>query len=450
MKLMFIFPCVGRETGASYPRGWCMEPLSMAALSALTPDGIEKVFYDDRLDDIPYDEPADLVCISVETYTARRACQIAAAFRQRGRRVIMGGFHVTLNPDEAARHADAILIGEAEGAWADVLADLTSGTLKPRYRSHGASNGCLRLNGVFPDRSIYANKDYVRLSLMETSRGCSFRCDFCAVTQFFRQRHRSRPVHDVLREIETLKHRHVFFVDDNIGMDRARLKTLLRAMIPLKIRWAAQVSLHAAEDPELLCLMRKSGCMLVLIGFESLNPAVLQSMGKQVNGNGRAYDDLLKRFRDNGIGVYATFVFGYDGDGEDAFKNTLDFALRNQVFFAAFNHLTPFPGTPLYRRLKAEGRLIGDPWWLSPSYRFGRAAFQPRTMPPDRLTRLCYEYRQKFYAWSSIARRGMNIAGNCGDPFKAFVYLYGNAASKFEVRQRQELPLGVADAHPSG
>jgi radical SAM superfamily enzyme YgiQ (UPF0313 family) len=450
MKLMFIFPCVGRKKGESYPKGWCMEPLSIAVLSALTPNGVEKVFYDDRIDAIPYDEPADLVCIGVETYTARRAYAIAAEFRKRRRKVIMGGFHATLNPDEAARHADSILVGEAESVWGDVMADLAGGRLRPRYRSDAAPGRQAGLNGVLPDRSIYADKDYARISLMETSRGCRFNCDFCVITQFFRQRHGSRPLDDVLREIGTLPHRNIFFVDDNIGMDRVRFKTLLRALIPLKIRWAAQVSLHIAEDRELLGLMRDSGCILVLIGFESLNPAVLRAMGKRVNGDGRQYDERLKRFRDHGIGIYAAFVFGYDGDTEDAFRQTLDFALRNRVFFAAFNHLTPFPGTPLYRRLKAEDRLIDDPWWLSPSYRFGQAAFRPRTLSPERLTELCHEYRRTFYRWSSIARRGLNIAGNCGDPFKAFIYLYGNAASKFEVRQRRDLPLGVEDAHPSG
>ncbi len=446
MKLIFILPRVGGENGKPYPRGWLMEPLSMAVLSALTPEIHERVFYDDRLEAIPCDEPADLVCINAETYTARRAYQIADRFRKRRQRVILGGFHPTLHPVEAARHADALLVGDAEEVWPTVLADLGAGRLKPLYRS--LRRPCP--NGVLPDRAVYAGRNYLKISLMETSRGCRFGCDFCSVTRFFQGRHRRRPMDAVLREVETLPHRNLFFVDDNIGMDRERFKAFLRALIPLKIRWAAQVSLHIAEDEALLSLMAKSGCLLVLVGFESLDPRVLRAMGKGVNGGGRRYGERLARFRDHGIGIYATFVFGYDGDTEESFQRTLDFALGHRVFFAAFNHLVPFPGTPLYGRLKSEGRLLDDPWWLSPGHRFGRVAFQPRPLSPERLSELCYTYRRKFYAWSSILRRGMDLRGNCGDPFKAFLYLNGNIGSRFEVQRRQDLPLGAADADPTG
>lgn len=441
MKVTYILPCVGRKPGEPYPRGWQMEPLSIGTLSAITPPQVERVFYDDRLEPIPYDEPTDLVAMSVETYTARRAYQIADRYRRRSVPVVLGGFHPTLVPDEASRHADAILIGEAETLWPEMLDDAAHGTLKPRYECTQRSI----FDGRLPDRSIYQDKNYLKLSLVETARGCPHDCEFCSIAPFYSRTHVSRPVEAVVDELRSLNSPAVFFVDDNFAVDRARTVELLKALIPLKIRWAAQTGLDVAEDETVLDLMRRSGCAMTLIGFESFDADNLAAMRKHTNRGGLSYAEAIRRFRKHGISIYATFVFGYDNDRPSSFESAYRFVVQNRIFLAAFNHLVPFPGTNTYQRLKDEGRLLDDRWWLSDDYRFGDVAFTPKQMSPSQLADLCYAYRRKFYGWSSILRRGLDVRANCRDPFKTSIYWMGNVLSRREVSRRQSLPLGIRE-----
>ena len=442
MKITFILPCVGRYPGQSYVRSWLMEPLAIGVLSALTPEGHDRVFYDDRLEAIPYDEPTDLAAINVETYTARRAYQVAAEYRRRGVPVVMGGFHATLVPDEVADHADAVVVGEAEELWPRLLDDVAAGRLQRRYESDRRP----ALGGVMPDRAIYADKPYVDLTLVETARGCRYTCEFCSISSFYRHSYSARPVADVIADVRGLGRRNVFFVDDNICVDRVRTRELLEALVPLRIRWIGQVSLDVARDDELLALMRASGCIGVLIGFESLDPASLARMGKGVNRDGVDYDSALDRLRRHGLAVYATFVFGYDADTATSFERTLRFALRHRFFFMAFNHLVPFPGTPLYERLGAAGRLRYEAWWLSPEYRFGDVAFHPTHFSPERLSAACYAFRRRFYALPSVLKRGLDLKANCRNFAMAAVFFYQNLASGRDVRRRQGLPLGMGHA----
>jgi radical SAM superfamily enzyme YgiQ (UPF0313 family) len=442
MKITFILPCVGRKPGEPYVRSWLMEPLAIGVLSALTPPRHERVFYDDRLDEVTYDVPTDLAAINVETYTARRAYQIAAEYRRRGVPVVMGGFHATLVPDEVARHADAVVVGEAENVWPQLLADLESGGLRKRYQSAERPS----LAGIMPDRTLYANKPYIDLALVETARGCRYACEFCSISSFYRKTYEARPIADVVADIQSLNRRHVFFVDDNICVDRNRTRDLLEALIPLRIRWIGQVSLDVTEDDELLDLMRRSGCIGVLIGFESLNPESLKTMGKKVNREMGDYARALRKLRKHGLAVYATFVFGYDGDTEASFEQTLEFALHHRFFFMAFNHLVPFPGTPLYDRLARDNRLRHDAWWLSEDYRFGDVAFHPARFSPEELTTACYNFRKRFYALSSVLKRGLDFQSNCRTLPMAAVFFYQNLAGGRDVRRRQGLPLGLPEA----
>ncbi len=441
MKVTFILPSVGRVAGEPYPRGWQMEPLSMATLSALTPPELDRAFYDDRLDEIPYDEPTDLVALNAETYTAQRAYQIADRFRRRGVPVVLGGFHPTLVPDEAAGHADAILTGESEDVWPELLADRSCGTLKPRY----ASPRRPELGNIQPDRSIYQGKDYLGLSLVETARGCPHECEFCSIARFYQRSYTSRPIEAVVEEIRSLPDRTVFFVDDNFGADRQRAAQLLEALIPLRIRWACQMSLDVASDPVLLDLMQRSGCTMALVGFESLDEETVATMHKRVNAGGLPYGEAIRRLRRHGVSVYGTLVFGYDNDTEASFEHAYRFVLQNKLFLAAFNHLVPFPGTAVFERLAREGRLLDDRWWLSEEYRFGDVAFRPAQMSAERLAELCFLYRRKFYGLGSILRRGFDLRANCRGAFKALVYWTSNIGSRREVGRRQGLPLGVHD-----
>jgi len=438
MKITLIMPGVGRKPGEPYLRGWQMQPLPLAVLAALTPSDVEVRLVDDRVEPIPYDDPTDTVAISVETYTARRAYQIAESFRARGVPVILGGYHPTLVPAEACGFADAIVIGEAETVWRRVVEDLRRQQLRTVYRSDMRPV----LDGLQPRREIFQDKPYLPLTLIETGRGCRFACDFCSVSCFFRQTYRARPVEDIVAEIETCGHQTVFFTDDNIVADFDRARRLFRAVRPLGINWLSQGSVNMADDPEMLKLMRQSGCRGILVGFESLSDETLASMGKGWNRTARDYGEAVKRIRDSGIAVYATFVFGYDTDASDAIDRAVEFAIRQKFFMAAFNHLVPFPGTPVYARLRREGRLRLDRWWLDPEYRFGDVAFEPRHMTAEQLAQRCYEARRDFYRFGSVMTRAMDLRANCADVRAAISYFWLNLFSGREAKKRQGLPLG--------
>lgn len=438
MKLTLIQACVGRRTGQKYLKGWQMEPLPLAAIAGLTPPEVKVAFHDDRMETIPYDEPTDLVAIAVETYTAKRAYQIASEYRRRGVPVVMGGFHATLCPGEVSQYAEAVVIGEAEDVWEKVLKDAERGTLQPYYRSVQRPS----LVGLRPDRSIYAGKNYLPLALVEAARGCQFGCDFCAIQVASNNTQTVRPPDEIVAEVDRVRSKPlIFFVDDNFAMNKQHAKELLRALIPLKIRWVSQTSIDAAHDEELLQLMAASGCQGVLIGLESLNPQNLKRMNKGFNMMKGGFEQALTNLRRYKIRLYITFVFGYDEDTEASFEETVQFARRHKFFVTAFNHLVPFPGTPLYKRLEEEGRLLYDKWWLDDNYGFYMVAFQPAHMTPERLERGCIEARAAYYQWGSIWQRGLDSV-NRTNPLIWLAFYWINYLFRQEVGLREHYPLG--------
>jgi len=441
-RLVLVHPCVGRRAGSrKYMATWKMEPLPPALLSALAPPDVERTFFDDRLEAIDYERPADLVAISVETYTARRAYQIASEYRRRGVPVVMGGFHATLCPDEVARYAESVVIGEAEDTFPAVIDDWRHGTPRKLYRATSRPDP----SRAAPDRRIFAGKRYLPIRLVEFARGCRFRCEFCAVTAFHGGTQTHRGVEGVLEEVARVASpgRLVFFIDDNIVSDLPAAKELMRALIPLRVRWVGQASLDAAFDDEALDLMRRSGCQGVLVGIESLDSQTLHQMRKGFNTNHGGPPAALARLRAHGLRTYGTFVFGYDHDTEETFARTLAFADENGLFIAAFNHITPFPGTPLHARLRDESRLLMDPWWLHDEYRYGMVPFAPRRLLPERLAELCLDARRRFYSWPSIGRR-FRHAVNRRDPLMALYFMLINALHKTDIGGRHGLPLGDA------
>jgi radical SAM superfamily enzyme YgiQ (UPF0313 family) len=438
MKLTLIQACVGRRTGQKYLKGWQMEPLPLAVIAGLTPPEVEVAFHDDRMEPIPFDEPSDLVAIAVETYTAKRAYQIASEYRRRGVPVVMGGFHATLCPEEVSQYAEAVVIGEAEDLWDKVLKDAERGALLPYYWSVQRPS----LVGLKPDRSIYLGKSYLPLALVEATRGCQFGCDFCAIQAFSNSTQNVRPIDEIVAEVDRVKNRPlIFFVDDNFAMNKQYAKGLLRALAPLKIRWVSQTSIDTAHDEELLQLMAASGCQGVLTGLESLNPQNLKSMNKGFNMMKGGFEQALANLRRYKIRLYITFVFGYDEDTEASFEETLQFARKHKFFVAAFNHLVPFPGTPLYKRLEEEGRLLYDKWWLDDDYGFYMVPFQPAHMTPERLERGCIEARAAYYQWGSIWQRGLDPV-NRTNPLIWLAYYGINYLMRQEVGLREHYPLG--------
>ena len=438
-RLTIVHPCVGRTRNMRrYIRSWQMEPIPAAMLAALAPSDVEKRFYDDRLEPIPFDEPTDLVAISVETYTARRAYQIASEYRSRGVPVVMGGFHATLCPEEVQQYAESIVIGEAEELFEQVIDDYRHGQAQKVYKSESRP-----LLQVAPDRSIFAGKRYLPIRLVEFARGCRFRCDFCAIHSFFSATHSHRPVEQVVEEITRVRRpgQMIFFIDDNMTSGHEEAKELMRALIPHKIRWVSQTAIDAAHDDETLALMKQSGCQGVLIGLESLNADSLRQMNKGFNMMRGGPTEGLSNMRRHGLSVYGTFVFGYDHDTPESIRESVEFAQQQGLFIAAFNHITPFPGTPLYQRMREEGRLLYDPWWLDERYRYNMIPFQPKSMSPEELEQLCLEARRKFYGWRSIFRRS-RVRVNYRTPFVIWNFLVINAMHQWDVEGRSGLPLG--------
>jgi len=444
MRLTFIHPAIGRKRGDTrYIGTWQMEPLPVAALAGLTPTGVEQRFYDDRLETIPFDEPTDLVAMSVETYTFRRAAQIATEYRRRGIPVVMGGFHATLRAEDAARYAEAVVIGEAETVWHQLLDDFRHGQLAPVYRGNGSAfeHGASRY-----DRRLFRGKRYLPIGLVETARGCRFKCTFCAIQSFFDRRAARRDLDSVLEELTELKSQQqfFFFVDDNFAADPATAKEFMRALIPLKLRWVTQLSIDAAHDEAFLALARRSGCRGALIGFESLDRDNLKVMGKAFNTMRGGYSAALGNLKRHNIRVYGTFTFGHDHDHAESFDEAADFAIENGFYLAAFNHLTPFPGTPLYDQLEQEGRLRYPAWWLDRAYRYNDVPFHPARLSHIDVRAGCLSARKRFYSWPVIGRRLLGELRG-GDAFMARNHLLINLMHRREINQRDGFPLGDED-----
>ncbi len=442
MKLTLIRPNIGRLEHSLFVDGARMEPLALGILAALTPSDVDVVMYDDHQEAVLFDEPTDLVAISVEIFTARRAYEISAAFRQRGVPVILGGIHVSLLPEEAAQQADSIYIGDAELLWSNVIADVRSGNLQPIYQAKGSSPQ----PGLLTRREIYAGKKYLPLSLVQFSRGCPFSCKFCAVSAYFEQQHHCRAIDETIGEIQNQARRHIFFVDDNLLANHEAAKNLFRALIPLKIHWVSQASLDMTTDPELMELMASSGCLGNVIGFESIDLDNLVEMGKAPNLNGGAdqYAEQIEILRQYGLQTWAAFTIGHDHDTPESILALLEFALKHRFSFTAFNVLMPYPGTPLYQRLQAEGRLLYDgQWWLHPEYRFNFAAFRPARMSADELTQLGFHCRKEFNSVKNIIWRALEPRTNLRSLYRFAIYAVYSRLFRQESFKKHGMRLGM-------
>ncbi len=439
MKITLIEPAMIKTSGFSEKPSWQLTPLSLATLAGMTPPDVEIEVLDDRMEEIDYDSPRDLVGISVKTFTARRAYQIADEFQKRDVPVILGGHHPTLLPEEALEHADSILVGEAEGIWCDVIHDTQHRELKRVYRQRHT----LPFENVKVGRSVFAGKKYLPVGMVETTRGCPFSCSFCSVTTFFGRSFRHRPPMEVIAEIQSLDSKFVFLVDDNIVADKEAAKDLFRALIPLKIRWISQASLTMTKDLELMRLMRESGCAGVLVGIESLNKSNLKQIHKSWNTVGIGYDQALHIARDHGIGIVGSFILGMDEDSQESLDLTLEFAVEQRLFAALFNILMPYPGTLLFKEMLEAGRLRRPHWWIDPDYLYGMPVFEPRKISAKELAAKRLEMYRTFYGARSTFRRFFEPLANIRDLWHAFTFLTMNLSANREEQIRFGKVLGA-------
>jgi radical SAM superfamily enzyme YgiQ (UPF0313 family) len=396
LKLELISPA--SEENARVPN------LSLPLIASLTPSDIEISFTDDLINPIDPEKDlkdVDLVGITVLSTTALRAYQIANAYRRREVKVVLGGIHPTAVPDEAIGHADAVVIGEAEGIWPQLITDFQRGNLEAFYRQDGLTD----LSALpEPRRDIHGSKGYFPLGVVQATRGCPYRCEFCSVRTFFGDTFRLRPLSNVISEIKKIRHKLIMFNDDNIIGHPRFSRELLQTLIPLKKKWVGQASLAGLGDEKTIRLMAKSGCIGLLIGFESIIEENMASMGKSQNRPSQ-YMKVIHALHRNGIAIWASFIFGFDHDDLTVFERTVEFAIKAKIFSAVFALLTPYPGTGFYDRMKAEGRLIEERWWLQENQQDRAPHFEPLGMSRRQLREGWKWAWKEFYSPRSIIRR---------------------------------------------
>ncbi|HVP80949.1 MAG TPA: radical SAM protein [Thermodesulfobacteriota bacterium] len=395
MKIELIVPAV--EENARVPN------LALPILAGLSPADVDISFTDELLTpvDLRNLKNIDLVGITVLSKTALRAYDIADAYRRKGIPVVLGGIHPTAVPEEAKEHADSVVLGEAEKIWPSLVEDARTGSLKPFYRQEGYTD----LSGMpTPRRDILPQKGYLPLDVVQVSRGCPFRCEFCTVQKFFGEVHRLRPVSEVVEEVRRLPHRWMMFADDNIIGNQSYSEELLKAFLPLKKKWFGQASLSGLKKIENVEALAKSGCISLFIGFESLLRKNLERARKFQNDPSE-YREIIESLHRSGIAICGAFIFGFDEDDPSVFEETVSFAIRTKIFSAVFMILTPYPETDFYHRIINEGRLARDRWWLLERQEDFAPHFLPVKMSAETLREGWKKAWKEFYSFPSIWKR---------------------------------------------
>jgi len=402
MKIKLIAPREQREDTLSSP--FKLQRINLPLLAALTPPGHTVTIVDEAFAPDDTNQDLDLVGITVMTDVVPRAYDIADAYRRKAVKVVMGGIHPTVLPDEALEHADAVVVGEAEGIWPRLLSDAASGQMQRLYRAGKMTE----LQGLpKPRRDLFPGtngKGYIPVPVgVETSRGCPYDCEFCSIGRTLGHHYRVRPVQEVIAEIEAIDSPHLFFVDDALGLNRNAAKKLFTEMIPLRRLWLGQGTVSLAEDVELLRLMKRSGCLGLLIGFESVQKGT-QNEVRKIKNLGIDFYEAMRRFHGEGFGILGAFVFGFDYENRDVFEQTLEFVMRSRMDCVELRILTPYPGTRLYERLLSEGRLFARDWWLR-GYPPDTLLYRPRGMTADELIHGFARVNRQAYSFGAMTKR---------------------------------------------
>ncbi len=327
-------------------------PLSLPTVAALTPESYDIRIIDEEVEEIDFTLRPSIVGITALGNTVKRGYEIADIFRNRGVTVVMGGPQVSFNVENSLKHADAIVIGEAEGAWQQLLEDFQRGSLKKQYKT---DIPCSYNTSPLP-RWDLIQTDNIMAMPVQVSRGCPYKCEFCVVRNMLGKKHRYRDIDDVISEIKALPKRQLTFADDNLTANKKYAHELMERLKPLKVSWMCQASLDICEDSELLTKMAESGCTSILVGIESLDDAALLEAGKHQNKIEK-YEQGIKTIHDHGIHVIGSFIVGFDTDELDAFDRIYDFTVKNGITMISLNVLTAYPGTDLYDRMLEDGRI---------------------------------------------------------------------------------------------
>ncbi len=424
MNILFVYPGkLGSNNKVIKYRLAFLPPLSLAILDSITPKQHTTKIVNDFVEDIDFSYSFELVCITAMTAQIERAYQIADKYREKGIKVIIGGIHATILPKEAKQHADSVVIGEVENLWEQILDDLENNRLKEFYEKEQTDITKL----IIPkwdnfNMKIYPKRIGSRLPMLPiySTRGCPYECKFCSVTKFYGKAYRTKPISNILQEIETIGAKDYFLADDNIAHNANYSRELFKALSKKNINWFSQVSTKVLKHPELIELAAKSGCFSWFLGLESINTDSLSSVNKGFN-NVEEYEEMIARMHKVGIHPFLGFIFGFDFDFIDQFRQTLEFIKKNKVVFATFFILTPLPGTDLYDELNNEGRITDFNW---SKYDINNVVFQPKNFSDKQLDKLFWRaYKEHYTFKNSVKNIGnlLKISKSSRNPINQFL-----------------------------
>jgi len=458
MKILLVLPAADHlrvtKVGAPPPRRAMLRfsLLPLTVVAALTPSRHEVSICDENVEPLDFDGDADVVGITFMTALAPRAYEIAAAFRARGKTVVAGGYHATLCPGETGRHFDAVVVGDAEGKWQQVLTDIEAGTLQRVYLTPPAPG---KATTPIPRRDLTARnaRHYVTINAVQTGRGCPHACRYCSITAFHQHTQHHRPVEDVLEEIRQIPARYFMFVDDNIIADPDYAGRLFAGLAPLGKRWVSQCSLKIADDPQLLRQAYAAGCRGLFIGIETLDEKNLAAMDKGFNDS-RRYGQRLAAIRRQGMLVELSIMVGMDNDDVSVFERTLRFLQTVHAAALQLNILTPLPGTPLFDDFQKQGRITDRDW---SHYDFRHVVIRPRGMTAGELQDGADWLYRQFYRLDRIILRTLRSLVTLG-PFLAYIiwrlnmtyrydnireHIVGRNPAKLRCADREEMPVAT-------
>ncbi|MEO0136261.1 MAG: radical SAM protein [candidate division WOR-3 bacterium] len=422
MKLLLVTP---RSGPRKPPLGLKIPQLVLHILASLTPPDIELSVVDEQLTDINFAHHYDLAGISIMTANAPRGYQIAQQLRKMGTKVVFGGIHASVLPEEALQHGDAVVVGEAEGVWQKVIEDLQNNRLQKIYKAEPFD----LCKSPLPRRDLKLEPVILGYKWpgFFTTRGCPYNCEFCSVSDIFGKKIRHLPIATVIKDIENADSKIFLNLDDNVVGDPKYAKELFLALAPLKIEWGGQSTINIAQDSELLKLCYQAGCRGLFIGIESISAKSSAGFKKTLKTIEENYD-AVKKIQDAGILFHPSFVFGLDEDTKDIFERTLDFLYKARITTATFNILTPYPGTRLYYRLKKEGRLLTEDW---EKYNHSTVVFKPKNMTVEELIEGYYLLKKEFYSISKICERILYL-GEISNPglVQFFYAIFNNIAGR--------------------
>ncbi len=421
---------------------FAIPPLSLMILSSIDVPNVEQSICDLRFEEFPIHEKWDLVGISVQTGLAKKAFALADHLRAAGMLVVLGGAHVTLFPEACRPHADVLVLGEADDLWKTLLNDLVAGTLQPKYQS-----------STFPDlscarpvsKATLIKSHYFTTNLIQTGRGCQYRCDFCNVHLLNGHALRKRSISDIVSEVVRFQQgdkRIFFFVDDSINADPAYALELFTKLIPLNIRWFGQATTTLGQQPELLQAFADSGCQALLVGIESIEATSRTAHKKNQNKAGELVKAITS-IREAGISLYGSFIYGLDGDTLETPAAILDFIKETRLDVPGINILRPTPGTQVFERLRQEGRLLFDPNDTTAyRYSFGQEMlYKPKNIPLDAFIESYATLTRTVFNVKSAVIRGLGAprAKSAVMLFNLF-YTYLYSLSRHDLQQQQEKP----------